>query len=851
MEKLATPLSARSLQTNLEESNDPCWGFESVKRLRKAESKYEKQIPRFIFRLSAKWRVYWDIMIVLTTIYNCLALPLFLAFNPSLLESPYTLLSDTMIDLLFISDILVNFRTTYIKDTTKEEIYDAKLIAKHYITSGNFFIDLVPSVPYDLIAFLIGAGPTGLSLLRVLKFVRVLRITKFINFMRVHETMKLSLRLLQRIIFIILYLHIIGCIWFLIVSRDEEWVPITDSILSETDIYDTGVTKQYWMSFYHSLFYLVGIEMGVSNKTQYIVSAVAYLVGAMVTAVIFGDLAVIVDSMNRKSTKFNETKNNILTTMKNMRLKEDLQMRIIDFFNSTYHIREERDEYEQFIGCLPPSFLIQVYRFIFKPTFSKNPFFKLDNALFDFLFLRMENKFFQPEFAVVDQFEEGNEFYFIASSSCGVEVFDENGTLHYSRVLEPGSYFGEVSLLYKTQRTATVRTLNYTNLIVLSADDFQEMITKFSGVKRFLLKYASTYRDKRKVFLRKTLLKVAYLNALNNQYLDELLYSMEKVNFNKRAYLFEEGEVIDKVFFILEGKVSVGIELRESSLKRIIETEKMKAPSRQPMTMLTPLVRTSKVRLPLDTVEKGGVLCSKIALINSASMVSCRAKTDVEALVLSTETLTALAEKLPRLKHHIEKTKSSFKFYDNFRDEVLYRSIPIDIYKDHANSFGLPKETWKIYTKMKNNIITLVHRRRNRLKKGIFTVKGLVERLTTVSELEKMGREEVAKKISEGKVKLESLKAVELLHLQDFENPVLSQFAARAKEAELARDFLFEKFMKSIVRCDNFSIKSEKAQNLMLDIEKLLNELIELSQKQKAPQPLFKKTFIPGKFKLP
>jgi len=37
----------------------------------------------------------------------------------------------------------------------------------------------------------------------------------------------------------------------------------------------------------------------------------------------------------------------------------------------------------------------------------------------------------------------------------------------------------------------------------------------------------------------------------------------------------------------------------------------------------------------------------------------------------------------------------------------------------------------------------------------------------------------------------------------------------------------------------------------MLDIEKLLNELIELSQKQKAPQPLFKKTFIPGKFKLP
>lgn len=51
-------------------------------------------------------------------------------------------------DTLFVIDILVNFRCTYI-DREGEEIYDPKLIAKNYVVGGRFAIDLIATIPFE------------------------------------------------------------------------------------------------------------------------------------------------------------------------------------------------------------------------------------------------------------------------------------------------------------------------------------------------------------------------------------------------------------------------------------------------------------------------------------------------------------------------------------------------------------------------------------------------------------------------------------------------------------------------------------------------------------------------------
>ena len=55
-----------------------------------------------------------------------------------------------VIDVLFFIDIILNFRTTFYHKSTGEEITNKNLIVKSYL-KGNFSVDLISTIPFDLI----------------------------------------------------------------------------------------------------------------------------------------------------------------------------------------------------------------------------------------------------------------------------------------------------------------------------------------------------------------------------------------------------------------------------------------------------------------------------------------------------------------------------------------------------------------------------------------------------------------------------------------------------------------------------------------------------------------------------
>ena len=65
---------------------------------------------------------------------------------------------DLMVDLMFIADILINFRTTYVENG--EVISDQQKIAVNYI-KGWFVIDAFAAIPFDLLLF--GSGTSDVS----------------------------------------------------------------------------------------------------------------------------------------------------------------------------------------------------------------------------------------------------------------------------------------------------------------------------------------------------------------------------------------------------------------------------------------------------------------------------------------------------------------------------------------------------------------------------------------------------------------------------------------------------------------------------------------------------------------
>lgn len=250
------------------------------------------------------------------------------------------------------------------------------------------------------------------------------------------------------------------------------------------------------MCFYHMIFFVSGIDMGGRSLEIYVACGFLYIAGAMFCAVIYGEIANTMTELNKKAAIFAEVQDQIYTTMKNMQLPDDLQLKIADFLFATYHILERNEEYENFIKFLPPSLKNEVNKKIYRPIFEKNPILIHSSAqALDFVINRLENTFCQPDYPVVTQFGDQGDFYFIADGKCEVEVLDEFRSPHKIRLLTDGDHFGEIALLYNTERTATVRTITYTNLAVVSASIFNEIVKLFPDVKESLEQSASHYMD--------------------------------------------------------------------------------------------------------------------------------------------------------------------------------------------------------------------------------------------------------------------------------------------------------------------------------------------------------------------
>lgn len=108
-------------------------------------------------------------------------------------------------------------------------------------------------------------------------------------------------------------------------------------ILGGTDLYDADFSKQYWYSFYNSVFLLVGVETApfTSRDGQTVFASVVIILGALFQAYLFGEMAVLTEAMTAKATKFAAMQDSANTTMKNLHLCMELQYAISDYLVQT------------------------------------------------------------------------------------------------------------------------------------------------------------------------------------------------------------------------------------------------------------------------------------------------------------------------------------------------------------------------------------------------------------------------------------------------------------------------------------------------------------------------------------
>ena len=124
-------------------------------------------------------------------------------------------------------------------------------------------------------------------------------------------------------------------------------------------------------------------------------------------------------------------------------------------------------------------------------------------------------------------------------------------------MLRPGSYFGEISLVYGCLCTAKVVAKKYCTLAKLSKDKFKEVTTQMPAMLDAINKGIYEYDDKMLRFIKRSMQSVPYLSSLEADCLYDIIYSLETQKKAKGEVLQRRGDDADELYFLQSGIIEV------------------------------------------------------------------------------------------------------------------------------------------------------------------------------------------------------------------------------------------------------------------------------------------------------
>lgn len=135
---------------------------------------------KILFSHKSTFIKYWNNMVIVLAMYNSVTIPMAIFYGDdglSLISGEYIAFIDAMVDLIFLVDIVITFRTTFLDTEKGTIVYDTHTIASKYL-HGSFAVDLASSVPFGAIVAPISAQLSSvLNLLGLLKLLRIQRLS--------------------------------------------------------------------------------------------------------------------------------------------------------------------------------------------------------------------------------------------------------------------------------------------------------------------------------------------------------------------------------------------------------------------------------------------------------------------------------------------------------------------------------------------------------------------------------------------------------------------------------------------------------------------------------------------------
>ncbi|XP_006001714.1 potassium/sodium hyperpolarization-activated cyclic nucleotide-gated channel 3 [Latimeria chalumnae] len=461
------------------------------------EQERVKSAGFWIIHPYSDFRFYWDLIMLLLMVGNLIILPVGITFFKDENTPPW-IVFNVLSDTFFLVDLVLNFRTGIVVEDNTEIILDPHTIKMKYLKSW-FLVDFISSIPVDYI-FLIVDLETQVDsevyktarALRIVRFTKILSLLRLLRLSRLiryihqweeifHMTYDLAsavVRIVNLIGMMLLLCHWDGCLQFLVPMLqdfpEDCWVSINHMV-------NDSWGKQYSHALFKAMSHMLCIGYGAQapeGMTDVWLTMLSMIVGATCYAMFIGHATALIQSLDSSRRQYQEKYKQVEQYMSFHKLPADMRQRIHEYYEHRY--QGKMFDEENILGELSEPLREEIINFNCRNLVANMPLFaNADPNFVTAMLTKLRFEVFQPADYIIREGTVGKKMYFIQHGVVSILTKGNKETK-----LSDGSYFGEICLLTRGRRTASVRSDTYCRLYSLSVDNFNEVLEEYPMMRR-------------------------------------------------------------------------------------------------------------------------------------------------------------------------------------------------------------------------------------------------------------------------------------------------------------------------------------------------------------------------------
>ncbi|KAJ3217203.1 Kinesin-like protein kif27 [Dinochytrium kinnereticum] len=436
----------------------------------------------------------WERFMVLLTVISCVLISFMAAFK-HFTEAAWSV--SYIIDLFHLIDIYIKFHVAYLQNGFW--VVFPKEMAVHYLHSMEFKLDIMFSLPVDIIA--LGWAGTGwknfMYIVCLTRLFKILRAARLLIFFRRQER-KLhassAVQIIKFAAYLITLTHSIACIWFAIACPGGEAQNCETPSWARYRglVGDSGYRVPLGSLYVEAVYWTVTTmtttgygDITPQNDSERIFAFITQTAGIFFYNYVTGTIASALSNMDSRRVSYQQKMDAVRQYMGDRDMDSDMQERVLDYYDYMWE-RNKGIDVKNLFEDMPSTFRSEVGLSLNNAIIEKANIFQGTSIGFRrMIAIAMKLYLFTADEYVVHRGDLGLEMYFITQGR--IDIYSTDDVNRPTASLVEGAHFGEFQIILGFRHEYSARAVCNTDIYVLFKDDLQTAFEAYPQDKELVI----------------------------------------------------------------------------------------------------------------------------------------------------------------------------------------------------------------------------------------------------------------------------------------------------------------------------------------------------------------------------